>query len=84
MGKPITKDMAIKHYIGHFCCEEVPDEWDTMTGDEQETWLHDNAWKPFENEAGSKIYAMIECMADSMLNFLNINDVEVDLQLGID
>ena len=55
---------------GNFLCEDLPDNWEDMEEEEQNNFLEENAWEPFENKNVDEIWSNIEAAGDAWIAFM--------------
>jgi len=77
MAKEITLDELRVHVSGEFLCENLPDDFTSMSGEELDEFLIDNAWQPFENDAATDIWEWIDNAALALKTFLETKDIKV-------
>ena len=75
--KILCRKDLFKHFIGHCCYEDCPDNWESMIDEEVFEWLQSHAWEPFVNHDGETIFGMIDSLTDSMVNFLIDHEINV-------
>lgn len=56
---------------GMFTCSELPDDYFQMDEAEQNKWLVENAWEPFENIDGETMFANVTYVANSIKEAVN-------------
>ena len=55
---------------GHYLCHCYPDDWLELTEAEQNQFVLDNAWQPFENYDADYVISCIDSAAEATLQFL--------------
>ena len=59
---------------GQFICDDLPKDWNKEGEIDNEvfyTWLEQNAWYPYEDWSGEKIYGAIYDLAIDMRAYIN-------------
>lgn len=75
--KKINYFEILQQTSGHFLTEHIPDNWNELSGVEQDTFLENNAWEPFEYWQVDDVFELIVSAADSTKRFLEQAGVEV-------
>jgi hypothetical protein len=77
MAKKITVDDLRIHVSGNFLCEELPNKFSKLSGEELEVFLTDYAWEPLEDCTGSELWDYINDAALSLKGFLKSKGIKV-------
>ena len=69
----------MKNYIRkaaeHFLIQPLPDNWDKLNGGEQEQFIKENIWQPFEGMDVNAVWEQVEDLAHS---FQEVDKAAVD------
>ena len=49
----------------HYLVDEIPENWDSLTIEEQDKFLSDNAWQPFQDMEPEELIDHIEDLANA-------------------
>lgn len=52
---------------GAYLCDLLPDDWESLSGDQQEDYLIMNAWEPLEGMPAADVFDLIESHAQSIV-----------------
>lgn len=55
---------------GHFLCKSIPDNWYDLSEDQQNEFLIENNWEPFENYEPQYVWSCIENAAQATQEFI--------------
>lgn len=55
---------------GHFLCANYPNNWEDLTEKEQEEFVLDNVWQPFENYDANYVMSCIDNAAQVTQQFI--------------
>ena len=58
---------------GHFTTSNIPDNWNTLSDEEQNIWLEDHKWEPFEYWEPSQVWNIINAAHHSANTFIKEN-----------
>lgn len=64
-----------------FATDPIPDDWDTLSIDDQDEWLEDHQSKPFENDSLERFFSVITEHADTVKDTIKSVLVELKQQL---
>ena len=56
---------------GFYLCNSISIEWYDLKEDEQDAFLEENAWEPFEGWLASDIWFEIQALAESVGRYIN-------------
>ena len=54
----------------HFLCKSIPDNWYDLSEDQQNEFLIENNWEPFENYEPQYVWSYIENAAQATQEFI--------------
>ncbi len=75
--KKINYFEILQQTSGHFLTEHIPDNWNEMSTVEQDTFLEEAAWEPFEYWDVADVWSLIDAAAYSTKQFLEKMGAEV-------
>lgn len=62
---------------GHLTTDHYPDNWNDMDSSDQEEWLSDHVWEPFENYRPAEVAKLVDSIASATANLLERFDIPV-------
>ena len=64
---------------GHFLCKIIPDNWNSITEEQQIEFIEENAWEPLAYMEGEVLLSCIEDAAKMTYDFIhNFVHVSID------
>ena len=69
----------IQKAAGHFLIKPLPDDWDKLNMGDQNQFICENIWEPFEEWEADAVYEEIENLAKS---FQEVEEAAVNRVLG--
>lgn len=58
---------------GNFLCDTLPDEWEDMSEEDQDSFIVENAWQPFEGWPANEVFEIINNAAFTMVSYIESN-----------
>ena len=55
---------------GQYLCATIPENWDSLSEEEQDDWMVDNAWEPFEWWSASRLFEQIDAATDTVMRLI--------------
>tara|TARA_Y100000289_G_C3866268_1_gene121124 strand:+ start:363 stop:584 length:222 start_codon:yes stop_codon:yes gene_type:complete len=55
---------------GHYLCDTIPENWYSLSEEEQDEWMVDNAWEPFEYWSASRLFEQIDAATDTVMRLI--------------
>ncbi len=74
----ITFFEILQHCSGHYLCDPLPNNWEEMNEEEQDSFLENSAWEPLEYAVAEYIREAIEGAAHSTRRFLEHRGITVE------
>jgi len=63
---------------GHYLCANFPNNWEDLTEEQQNEFLSENVWEPFENYDIEYVWSCIESAAKVTQEFIEDLNKEVN------
>ena len=72
-GGAVMSDLREKVWrrmAGHYLCDTIPENWCSLSEEEQDEWMLDNAWEPFEWWSASRVLEQIDAATDTVMDLI--------------
>lgn len=73
------KKEYIRKAAEHFLIQPLPKDWDKLKMKEQDAFIKENIWQPFEGWDANEVWEQVEDLAKS---FQEVDEASVDRVLG--
>lgn len=58
--------IALKAASTAFATDPLPEDWETLSDEDQSEWLDDHKWVHFEDDSNDEFFALIDTHADDV------------------